>query len=50
MSPYRVFRPEVIRRHSQGIYTVVALGSAPGFGYLHGLDPRLATPRKRCLR
>lgn len=41
---------EVIRRHSQGVYTVVALGSAPGFGYLHGLDPRLATPRKRCLR
>ncbi len=34
---------EVIRRHSQGVYTVVALGSAPGFGYLHGLDPRLAT-------
>ncbi|MFV6764885.1 5-oxoprolinase subunit PxpB [Klebsiella pneumoniae] len=38
---------EVIRRHSQGVYTVVALGSAPGFGYLHGLDPRLATPRKK---
>ena len=38
---------EVLRRHSQGIETVVALGSAPGFGYLHGLDPRLATPRKK---
>lgn len=37
---------EVIRRHYQGSYTVVALGSAPGFGYLHGLDPLLATPRK----
>ena len=37
---------EVIRRHHQGQYTVVALGSAPGFGYLHGLDPQLATPRK----
>lgn len=38
---------EVIRRHYQGHYTVVALGSAPGFGYLHGLDPALATPRKK---
>ncbi|BES86987.1 allophanate hydrolase [Pectobacterium araliae] len=38
---------EVIRRHYQGSYTVVALGSAPGFGYLHGLDPLLATPRKK---
>ncbi|KGT94572.1 allophanate hydrolase [Erwinia typographi] len=38
---------EVIRRHSQGSYTVFALGSAPGFAYLHGLDPTLATPRKK---
>lgn len=38
---------EVIRRHYQGRYTVFALGSAPGFGYLHGLDPQLATPRKK---
>ncbi|MGY5956035.1 5-oxoprolinase subunit PxpB [Kosakonia sp. BK9b] len=38
---------DVIRRHYQGNYTVVALGSAPGFGYLHGLDPALATPRKK---
>ncbi len=38
---------EVIRRHYQGEYTVFALGSAPGFGYLHGLDPALATPRKK---
>ena len=37
----------MIRRHYQGEYTVVALGSAPGFGYLHGLDPLLATPRKK---
>lgn len=41
---------EVIRRHYQGSYTVVALGSAPGFGYLHGLDPQLATPRKKYRR
>lgn len=38
---------EVVRRHSQGCYRVFALGSAPGFGYLHGLDPLLATPRKK---
>lgn len=38
---------EVVQRHSQRQYTVVALGSAPGFGYLHGLDPELATPRKK---
>ncbi|PLR34737.1 allophanate hydrolase [Chimaeribacter californicus] len=38
---------EVVRRHYQGAYTVCALGSAPGFGYLHGLDPLLATPRKQ---
>ncbi len=38
---------EVVRRHYRGHYTVFALGSAPGFGYLHGLDPTLATPRKK---
>ncbi|HEY0208857.1 5-oxoprolinase subunit PxpB [Acerihabitans sp.] len=38
---------EVIRRHYQGDYTVFALGSAPGFAYLHGLDRAIATPRKR---
>ncbi|WP_083813602.1 5-oxoprolinase subunit PxpB [Gluconobacter morbifer] len=37
---------EVIALHHAGEYTVCAVGSAPGFGYLHGLDPRIATPRK----
>ena len=37
---------EVIRRHSEDEYTVCAIGSSPGFGYLHGLDPRLFMPRK----
>ncbi|PYD48547.1 5-oxoprolinase subunit PxpB [Novacetimonas pomaceti] len=37
---------EVIAIHHGGEYTVCAIGSAPGFGYLHGLDPRIATPRK----
>ncbi|NVN37844.1 5-oxoprolinase subunit PxpB [Komagataeibacter swingsii] len=37
---------EVIAIHHGSEYTVCAIGSAPGFGYLHGLDPRIATPRK----
>ncbi|TCN33322.1 5-oxoprolinase subunit PxpB [Sinorhizobium americanum] len=37
---------QVVQLHWQGDYTVVALGSAPGFGYLHGLDPRIHVPRK----
>ena len=37
---------EVIAIHHANDYTVCAIGSAPGFGYLHGLDPRIATPRK----
>ncbi|MGG7518088.1 5-oxoprolinase subunit PxpB [Allorhizobium undicola] len=37
---------EVVRIHAEGTYRVFALGSAPGFGYLHGLDPRIHMPRK----
>lgn len=37
---------EVIAIHSAGIYTVFAVGSSPGFGYLHGLDQRIFMPRK----
>ncbi|WP_435171085.1 5-oxoprolinase subunit PxpB [Falsirhodobacter sp. 1013] len=37
---------EVIARHHARTYTVFALGSAPGFGYLHGLDPAIYMPRK----
>lgn len=37
---------DVVRIHHEGIYRVFALGSAPGFGYLHGLDPRIHMPRK----
>lgn len=37
---------EVIRIHSEGNYTVCAVASSPGFGYLHGLDPRIHMPRK----
>lgn len=37
---------EVFRIHYEATYRVFALGSAPGFGYLHGLDPRIHMPRK----
>jgi KipI family sensor histidine kinase inhibitor len=37
---------EVIARHSGGEYLVYFLGFTPGFAYLGGLDPALATPRR----
>ena len=37
---------EVVRRHCAGHYTVYFLGFLPGFAYLGGLDPCLATPRR----
>lgn len=37
---------EVIRLHTGGDYYVAMLGFMPGFAYLAGLDPRLATPRR----
>jgi len=44
-------RDEIVRLHSSALYTVAALGFAPGFSYLAGLPlelslPRLSTPRK----
>jgi KipI family sensor histidine kinase inhibitor len=36
---------EVVRRHAAPEYRVAMLGFAPGFPYLSGLDPALATPR-----
>lgn len=36
---------EVIRRHERGDYWVALVGFAPGFPYLAGLPPELATPR-----
>lgn len=37
---------EVVRRHCEGRYVVYFLGFQPGFAYLGGLDPALATPRR----
>ncbi len=36
---------EIIRRHASGRYRVYMVGFAPGFPYLGGMDPALATPR-----
>ncbi len=36
---------EVIRIHSSGSYPVYMMGFTPGFPYLGGLDPAIATPR-----
>jgi KipI family sensor histidine kinase inhibitor len=37
---------EVVRRHSEAEYVVYLLGFLPGFGFLGGLPPELATPRR----
>ena len=37
---------QVIERHAAGDYLVYFLGFLPGFPYLGGLDPSLATPRR----
>lgn len=36
---------DIIGLHAAGTYVVMAVGALPGFGYLAGLDPRLAMPR-----
>ena len=36
----------IIERHSARLYRVFCLGFLPGFAYLGGLDPALATPRR----
>jgi KipI family sensor histidine kinase inhibitor len=37
---------DLINLHSAAIYRVYMIGFLPGFAYLGGLDPRLATPRR----
>lgn len=37
---------EVVRRHTAGEYVVYFLGFLPGFAFMGGLDPQLATPRR----
>lgn len=38
---------EIVRIHAEPLYTVYALGSHPGYCYLGGMDPRIATPRRK---
>jgi KipI family sensor histidine kinase inhibitor len=37
----------IVELHSAPLYTVFALGSHPGYCYLGGMDPRIATPRRK---
>jgi KipI family sensor histidine kinase inhibitor len=37
---------QITELHSAATYTVFFLGFLPGFAYLGGMDPRLATPRR----
>jgi KipI family sensor histidine kinase inhibitor len=39
-------RDEVVRRHAGAVYEVAFLGFTPGFPYLTGLPPELATRRR----
>ena len=38
---------EIVHIHTEPLYTVFALGSHPGYCYLGGMDPRIATPRRK---
>ena len=38
---------EIVERHIAPLYPVYALGSHPGYCYLGGMDPRIATPRRK---
>ena len=37
---------ELVRRHAAPVYQVYMIGFLPGFAYLGGLDPTIATPRR----
>jgi KipI family sensor histidine kinase inhibitor len=38
---------DIVALHSAPLYPVYALGSHPGYCYLGGMDPRIATPRRK---
>ena len=44
-SYHRLSVDDVISKHTTPLYMVYMIGFMPGFPYLGGLDPRLATPR-----
>ncbi len=41
---------ETIERHAAGDYRIYMIGFTPGFAYLGGLDPMIATPRRAAPR
>jgi len=41
-----ITKHELIKRHTQGVYSVYFIGFLPGFLYLGGLDETLSMPRK----
>lgn len=38
---------EIVAIHTAPVYPVFAIGSHPGYCYLGGMDPRIATPRRK---
>lgn len=44
---HRMDRHTLIALHSNGTYRVCMIGFMPGFAYLSGLDPSVATPRRK---
>jgi KipI family sensor histidine kinase inhibitor len=47
---HHISTDEVIARHSGSDYLVAMIGFTPGFAYLSGLDPSIATPRRQSPR
>lgn len=43
---HRISPQEVVRRHTEPVYTVFMMGFQPGFPYLGGLPEHLHTPRR----
>ncbi len=47
---HHISENEVIEKHTSGNYLVYMIGFAPGFPYIGGMSPDIATPRKESPR
>ncbi|WP_436426505.1 carboxyltransferase domain-containing protein, partial [Enterococcus faecium] len=47
---HNISTSDVIAKHTGGDYRVAMIGFTPGFAYLSGLDPAIATPRRESPR
>ncbi len=47
---HRIPPAELVRRHAAPTYRVYMIGFVPGYAYLGGLDPSIATPRRESPR